>query len=568
MIARLAPKSLTRDIGALFAQATASNARAIAVLIAISLIAFLPGFFNIPPVDRDEARFAQATRQMIESGDYIDIRFQDEVRYKKPVGIYWLQAGVVRAADALGVPDAHTTIWLYRIPSLAGAIGAVLLTYWAALAFVTRRVAFLAGLMMATCLLLNIEARLAKTDAMLLMCCTAAMGVMARAYLTQSTGRDIPWSHALILWTALAGGILLKGPLILMVVALAALALAIADRSARWLMRLRPLVGVLWILVLVLPWFVAIMGRAGESFLQDSVGQDLFAKIFKGQETHGAPPGYYLVLFWLTFWPAAPLAAVAAPAVWRHRREAGTRFLLAWAAPCWIVFELVVTKLPHYVLPLYPALAILIAREIERRDLSDNPHLTRFTVMWPIFAAIIPAAAVWLMLYMRGQFGWLAWPFGAAGLIFGFYAWRLYDVEGAERSLLRACLAMLLMCVATLGVAVPLMRPVFPSAALTDYIRNADCAKPLVAAAGFHEPSLVFLLGTRTRLVDGSSAAEILRGGDCRYAIIESRQDRAFAQRAEQIGLRYSLRGRLENAFNFNGGRSVSFAIYRAEPLR
>jgi 4-amino-4-deoxy-L-arabinose transferase-like glycosyltransferase len=244
------------------------------------------------------------------------------------------------------------------------------------------------------------------------------------------------------------------------------------------------------------------------------------------------------------------------------------RFLLAWVVPCWIVFELVVTKLPHYVLPLYPAVAILIAREIERRDLSDNPHLTRFTVMWPIFAAIIPAAAVWLMLYMRGQFGWLAWPFGAAGLIFGFYAWRLYDVEGAERSLLRASLSMLLMGVATLGVAVPLMRPVFPSAALTDYVRDAGCPNPLVAAAGFHEPSLVFLLGTRTRLVDGSSAAEILRGGDCRYAIIEARQDRAFAQRAEQIGLRYSLRGRLENAFNFNGGRSVSFAIYRAEPLR
>jgi 4-amino-4-deoxy-L-arabinose transferase-like glycosyltransferase len=568
MIARLAPKSLTRDIGVLFAQATASHARAVAVLIVVCLVSFLPGFFNIPPVDRDEARFAQATKQMIESGDYIDIRFQDEVRYKKPVGIYWLQAGVVRAAEAIGVPDARQTIWLYRIPSLLGAIGAVLLTYWSALAFVTRRGAFLAGLMMATCLLLNVEARLAKTDAVLLMCAAAAMGVMARAYLTQSTARDIPWSHALLLWTALAGGILLKGPLILMVVGLAALFLTIADRSARWLLRLRPLVGVLWILILVLPWFVAIMGRAGESFLQESVGQDLFAKIFKGQETHGAPPGYYLLLFWLTFWPAAPLAAVAAPAIWRQRREPALRFLLAWVVPCWIVFELVVTKLPHYVLPLYPAIAILIAWAIEKRALSTNPHLTRFTVMWPFFAAVIPAAAVWLVVYMRGQFAWLAWPFGAVGLIFGFYAWRLYDVEGAERSLLRASLGMLLMTIATLGVAIPLMRPIFPSGALTDLVRDADCANPVIAAAGFHEPSLVFLHGTRTRLVDGSTAADILRGGDCRYAIVEARHDRAFAQRAEQIGLRYRLRGRLENAFNFNGGRSLSFTIYRTDPPR
>src|ERR1044072_8746641 len=142
---------------------------------------------------------------------------------------------------------------------------------------------------------------------------------MARAYL-QSSDRDIGWGHALILWAAVAAGILLKGPLVLMVVGLAALSLAIADRFARWLMRLRPLVGILWVLILVLPWFVAIMARAGDSFLQESVGQDLLAKIFQGQETHGAPPGYYLLLFWLTFWPAAPLAATAAATGWGERR--------------------------------------------------------------------------------------------------------------------------------------------------------------------------------------------------------------------------------------------------------
>ena len=80
--------------------------------------------------------------------------------------------------------------------------------------------------------------------------------------------------------------------------------------------------------------------------------------------------------------------------------------------------------------------------------------------------------------------------------------------------------------------------------------------------------ALSFSLGTRTRLVDGSGAAEILRGGACRYAIIESRQERAFAQRADLIGLRYSLRGKIDYAFNFNGGRQISLAIYRTEPER
>src|SRR5215813_11020036 len=163
-------------IAALMGFAAASHLRAVAVLAVISLAVFLPGFFQIPPIDRDEPRFAQATRQMIESGDLVDIRFQDEVRYKKPVGIYWLQAAAVKAGTAVGIPDAHTTIWLYRLPSLFGAIGAVLLTYWAALVFVSRRFAFLAGLMMASSILLGVEARLAKTDAMLALTCVAAMG--------------------------------------------------------------------------------------------------------------------------------------------------------------------------------------------------------------------------------------------------------------------------------------------------------------------------------------------------------------------------------------------------------
>src|SRR4051794_26830531 len=74
--------------------AAARHARAVAFLLLCATLFFLPGFFTIPPIDRDEARFAQATKQMVESGDFVDIRFQDEVRYKKPVGIYWMQAAV------------------------------------------------------------------------------------------------------------------------------------------------------------------------------------------------------------------------------------------------------------------------------------------------------------------------------------------------------------------------------------------------------------------------------------------------------------------------------------------
>src|ERR1700681_72356 len=211
-----------RNLGVILDFATRSHARAAALLVLVALLCFLPGFFAIPPTDRDEARFAQATKQMIENRDYVDIRFQDEVRYKKPVGIYWLQAGVVTTARALGMSQALTTIWLYRIPSLAGAIGAVLLTYWTALAFVSRRAALLAGLMLASSILLGVEARFATTDAMLLAAVVAVMGVLARTYLPEQRARleansisaMSAWILPAIFWTALAIGVLLKGPLI------------------------------------------------------------------------------------------------------------------------------------------------------------------------------------------------------------------------------------------------------------------------------------------------------------------------------------------------------------------
>src|SRR3954467_14936442 len=225
---------------------TGSHIRAVAFLISCGLVLFLPGFFNIPPIDRDEARFAQATKQMVETGDFVDIRFQDEVRYKKPVGIYWLQAAAVETASALGLPRAQVRVWLYRVPSLVGAIGAVLLTYWAALAFVTRRGAILAALMLCSSVLLGAEARLAKTDAMLLLAVVAAMGALGGGFFFWQRGEDPehpPWSWPVIFWTALAGGILLKGPFPLMFVALTIVTLAILDRSATWLWRLRPVWG-------------------------------------------------------------------------------------------------------------------------------------------------------------------------------------------------------------------------------------------------------------------------------------------------------------------------------------
>ncbi len=546
--------------------AVSPHARAAMVLVVVALAAFLPGFFQLPPIDRDEARFAQATKQMIESGDYVDIRFQDEVRYKKPVGIYWLQAAVVNTAEALGAPKARTSIWLYRIPSLLGAVGAVLLTYWTALAFVSRRAAVLAGLMLATSILLGVEARLAKTDAMLLSTVIAAMGALARIYLGKKGLRPevTSWQLPAIFWTAVAAGVLLKGPLILAFIVLTAGSLSIFDRSWRWLLALRPLPGIAWFVVLVLPWFLAIIFRSGDSFFAESVGQDLLGKLTSGQESHGAPPGFYFLLFWITFWPGATLAAMAAPSVWAARHEPGGRFLLCWLLPSWIMFEAVMTKLPHYVLPLYPAIAIMIAGIVDPHVLRRERWLVRGTGWWFVLPTILALVGIVGLMVIGKQIGLLAWPFAAGAMIFGLIAWRLYEADGPERSLMRAITAAVLIAISLYAVIAPSMSALFPSAALAQAMRETNCKQPLAAAAGYHEPSLVFLVGTQTQLTDGAGAAEFLRQGACRFAFVESRHERSFVQRAEAVGLRYTLGPRIDG-INISIGKSISIAIYQSE---
>ena len=553
-----------KGFAALFDYAAISHRRAAAMLVLISLLAFLPGFFQIPPVDRDEAYFAQATKQMIETGDYVDIRYQDDVRYRKPVGIYWLQAAAVNTARVLGLPNALTTIWLYRVPSLLGAIGAVLTTYWCALAFVSRRGAVLSGLMMAVSTILGVEARLAKTDAVLLFTIVVAMSVLARVYLAPHRGIKRPgiWLLAAF-WSALAVGILIKGPLILMVVGLAAATLSVLDRSARWLLALRPLPGIAWLFLLVLPWFIAIFARVGSQFLVASVGEDMLAKVASAQETHGAPPGLYVILFFATFFPASMLAGLAAPAVWAVRREPAARFLLAWLVPSWIVFELVVTKLPHYVLPLYPAIAILIAGAVETKVLSRRLWMVRGIMWWFLVPAILSIIAIVAAVVIDRDLVLLAWPFFAGAIVCGLFAWQLYDVDGAERAFMRAAEASVLMAFGMYAVVLPSLTPAFPSVELAQVLRESGCPDPVAASTAYQEPSLVFLAGTKTRFTDADGAADFLQGGGCRFAFVDAPQEREFALRAEAIGLRYT-RGPRIDGYNIAVGKPVAIAVFQS----
>jgi 4-amino-4-deoxy-L-arabinose transferase-like glycosyltransferase len=420
--------------------------------------------------------------------------------------------------------------------------------------------------MMGSSILLGVEARLATTDAMLLMTCVAAMGALARIYLSRRRHPETPvgWSWPAILWTAMAAGILIKCPLIVMFVALTAATVSILDRSARWLASVRPLAGVAWMLLLVLPWFLAIAAKSGMTFFANSVGQDMLAKVTSGQEAHGAPPGYYFVLFFVTFWPGAVLSGFAVPAIWKARREPGAQFLLAWLIPSWIVFEVVITKLPHYVLPLYPAIAILIAGILEGGGLSKARWLTRGTVSWFLFPTVIAIVIVVGFIAIDRDLGLLAWPSAAAAVIFGLFAWWLYEVDGPERALLRGMAASVLVGVTVYAITFPTMPSLFPSELVSKAVHATGCKDPqVVSTVYYQEPSVVFLLGTDTKFTNASAAADFLKDGGCRFALIDARSERQFIPRANAIGLRYALSERI-SGYNISIGRRVRLTVFRS----
>ena len=186
-----------------------------ATLFLLCLVAWVPGFFTLPPLDRDESRFAQASKQMVETGNLVDIRFSEGARYNKPIGIYWLQSA---SAKVLGGPS-HTEIWAYRIPSLIGGFLALLFAYWCARAFASRETALLSAALLGATLLLTAEAKIATTDAVLLATILAAQAVFMRIYLAarDATCAQPPIGIVLAGWVVIAAGILIKGPVILAV---------------------------------------------------------------------------------------------------------------------------------------------------------------------------------------------------------------------------------------------------------------------------------------------------------------------------------------------------------------
>jgi 4-amino-4-deoxy-L-arabinose transferase-like glycosyltransferase len=534
------------------------------LLVALCVCLFLPGIAAMPPLDRDESRFMQATRQMLESGDYVTIRFQDEARNKKPVGIYWLQA----ASVALFSDAESTAVWPYRLPSLFAATLAVLMSFAGGARLVGRPAALLGAALLASSLVLVSEAHQAKTDAVLLATVVAAQMSLGAIYRGAGEGIVPRRRDALMFWLAQGIGILIKGPVTPLISLLTIIALCVADRRWRWLAGLRAPWGIPLALVITLPWLVAIQIATGGAFASEAVGHDLLGKLTGAQESHGAPPGTYLLLAIVTMWPFSALLGTAALAGWRKRAQRAERFLVAWIVPTWIVFELVPTKLPHYLLPVYPALALLAGGALVAAARSDSVERRRWLswtvlVLWTAVALALACGLVALPIIWGGGFAWLSLVPAVAIVALGCVILRLLW-RGGDLALVPAIVSLAVLVFApSFAALLPGLDTLWLSRSAAALIDRQTLPRPArIDAVGYGEPSLVFLLRGQMRSATAGQAADDLSGGPGAWALVGARDDAEFRRALAARGIEPVVLGTVSGINYSRSGALLTLTLY------
>jgi len=546
----------------------------IIVLILLTLAVALPGLANLPVIDRDEARYVQASVQMAESGDYVNIRFQDQARNKKPAGIYWMQTAMIKAFSKPG----ERKIWAQRLPSVLGALMAVLATYWGGSRLIGRDGAFIAAMLLAVSGLFVFEAHIAKTDAML--CGFSALTLGCLAHLRNGGGRKT----GLLFWVALGGAVMIKGPILPGIALLTIMVLIIWEGRAAWLRPIGFWPGPLLFILIILPWSYLIWQATDGQFFTDALGKDFGGKIVSVQESHPGLPGYYAALIWATFWPSALFLLPGLAFIIRAARgprtstsvvSSGARLLIAWTFPFWILIEIMPTKLPHYPLPIFPALAIMCAGAVMTLiALKEFPVARRISA--GIFMVISILLSVGIIYGTREYNGnasvsyVLATSIAILGLLAGIELWRQKT-------------KIALWGVIALGVISPVMLYQYALPSLTD-LRVSDRVSATFVQAKikrpidggltaysphFREPSLVYRLGGDIVLSGEGIADDSWATGFILILDMQTKEGRDLKDK--MTGLAEQRNACLRwtdpvSGFNYSKGDRVSLLIMELKP--
>ncbi|MGZ8407090.1 MAG: ArnT family glycosyltransferase, partial [Caulobacteraceae bacterium] len=394
-----------------------------------------------------------------------------------------------------------------------------------------------------------------------------AMAALGRIY-GAAKGEPIRdgWTAKAAFWLGFAGAVIVKGPVAPMMVGFTLAALLAWDRKIGWLRHIGWGWGLALTLLIVGPWAWAITVTTDGSFFTDALSGDILSKLHhEGQEGHGAPPGLHLLLTPLLSFPATFLLPAGLVYGWQNREKTGVRFALCWLVPSWIAFELAPTKLPHYVLPMYGALAWLIAGALSEaigRRARYGGALLGMIVAGALSVGVIYAAR----LYGGGAA--LGWSIVAAVLMTGAgLAGALLLLRRHAETALLVALALGIAAHGAAAVAALNLTPLWVAKRMSETLaragldpRNGLTPGP-VAVSGIEEPSVVFMLGTNTEFTDVEGAAQAASQG--RPVFVDRRHSRLFLAALDRLRVRALPAGEVKG-INYSKGEPVDLILYRS----
>jgi 4-amino-4-deoxy-L-arabinose transferase-like glycosyltransferase len=405
-----------------------------AILIFACVLFHIPGTWRLPLIDRDEPRFAEASREMIERGDYIVPYFNNQLRLDKPPLTYWAQ---VASYHIFGEND-----FAARFPSaIAAALTALSIFVWGR-RMGGEKLGWWAAIIFTLSLQTFVHAKAAVADMWLVLFVTiahwAGYELFQRPTLnaqrwTRNQGAAVsrpPWaiwkSPFLVFYLSLALGFLAKGP-IAWTPLLTVGVVIMYTRNWQVVRRFKFVGGILLMLVIVALWGIPALIRTHGEFFSIGIGRHVIGRSLTTMEGHGASslgmyalllPFYFVTVF-ISFFPWSIKLPWLIHKLWRREKtrvsdpgDGGVlvdAYLLSGIAVVFVIFTLVSTKLPHYTLPAFPLLALLLARHWElapdatRRFLFGNVAVITACVWIAIALAVPPMVARFFPAYQLFQ---------------------------------------------------------------------------------------------------------------------------------------------------------------------
>jgi 4-amino-4-deoxy-L-arabinose transferase-like glycosyltransferase/membrane-associated phospholipid phosphatase len=469
---------------------------------------------------RDETRFSEATLEMVHSGNYLVPTFNGELRPDKPILIYWLMSLPVRI---FGPTELACRFFAPLAASLV-----CLLTYRLSFNFFGPGTGLLALVILATTPLLLIQGTAATVDAVLLATIVAAFFIFEAAL------RKGPKTvSALGLGLVLGAALLTKGPVGLVIPVLSIMAILIFGRqlSGVWIKYL--LISVLLAIGIFLAWGIPANEATGGEFLRRGVGYHLLDRMSRPLEKHGGNfflfLPYYIPVVVIAFlpWTLYLPAALSAVSGGRVGGKYARLFLLSWMIPTFLLMSFVSTKLPHYVLPIWPAVSLAVAATIkaaEQKKLStqDLAWLSRGRWLFGVislFGAVLLMVGPWFVplfgLKLPGfepggpSLIWYIASLGCTLLVMTILTLREH-AAGRYRStvgILTAGVVGIMIIISIL--AAPTLERFKVAKPLAEAIRSKTGANVPAAVYDYSEASLIFYIG-RQRLKSLDTDEEVM----------------------------------------------------------